>query len=166
MGARGLPRLERVALGCGDHVVPRRAVHGRGRRPVQAQELVGASRLYRAAIVQSIRLASLVCVPTRAVRDDVLRVVDGVDPGRIRVIHHGISDRFRPEAVKARHRYAYLPFAGGPRVCIGNMFSIVETVILIAQLNEAIVLGLTISVAAQQPRAESASHAIWLTSSN
>ena len=64
----------------------------------ELHEPLRRSRLYRAAIVQSIRLASLVCVPTRAVRDDVLRLVDGVDPGRLRVIQHGISDRFRPEA--------------------------------------------------------------------
>ena len=66
----------------------------------ELHEPLRRSRLYRAAIIRSIRLASLVCVPTRAVRDDVLRLVDGLDPGRIRVIHHGVSDRFRPEAEK------------------------------------------------------------------
>ncbi|MGH7092226.1 MAG: cytochrome P450, partial [Stellaceae bacterium] len=37
-------------------------------------------------------------------------------------------DRFAPEAVAARSRYAYLPFAIGPRVCIGASLAIVETI--------------------------------------
>ena len=55
---------------------------------------------YRAAIVASIRLARRICVPSQAVRDEVLRLVSGVDPARIRVIGHGVSRRFRPQAVE------------------------------------------------------------------
>jgi len=43
-------------------------------------------------------------------------------------------DRFEAGLDKARNSWCYLPFSGGPRVCIGNMFSIIETVILMAQL--------------------------------
>ena len=35
---------------------------------------------------------------------------------------------------KLRHKWSYLPFSGGPRVCIGNAFSLIETVVLIAQI--------------------------------
>jgi cytochrome P450 len=43
-------------------------------------------------------------------------------------------DRFAPELVRARHNWAYIPFSGGPRTCIGNMFSLTETAVLVAQL--------------------------------
>jgi cytochrome P450 len=43
-------------------------------------------------------------------------------------------DRFAPERVKDRHSWAFVPFSGGPRTCIGNMFALFESSILVAQL--------------------------------
>ncbi len=41
-------------------------------------------------------------------------------------------DRFLPEAVKARHRWSYLPFGAGPRICIGMGFALLELVAILA----------------------------------
>jgi cytochrome P450 len=41
-------------------------------------------------------------------------------------------DRFLPENEKLRPRYAYLPFGGGPRTCIGNQFALMEMAVVLA----------------------------------
>jgi cytochrome P450 len=41
-------------------------------------------------------------------------------------------DRFSPENAAKRHRFAFLPFGGGPRICIGASLAMVETQIILA----------------------------------
>jgi cytochrome P450 len=41
-------------------------------------------------------------------------------------------ERFRPENEANIPKYAYLPFGGGPRVCIGNMFAEMEARLILA----------------------------------
>jgi cytochrome P450 len=57
--------------------------------------------------------------------------------------------RFAPDRVKARPRYAYMPFGGGPRVCIGASFAMIEATVILATLVRAIRFQ---PVARYQPR--------------
>jgi cytochrome P450 len=43
-------------------------------------------------------------------------------------------ERFAPERAAGRHRFAYFPFGGGPRVCIGNQFALTEAQLILATI--------------------------------
>lgn len=43
-------------------------------------------------------------------------------------------ERFAPENIKKIPKYAYFPFGGGPRLCIGNNFALMEMQIVLATL--------------------------------
>lgn len=50
--------------------------------------------------------------------------------------------RFAPEAVAARPRFAYIPFGGGPRLCIGDSFALLEGPLILATVAQRMRLNL------------------------
>jgi cytochrome P450 len=51
-------------------------------------------------------------------------------------------ERFSPERSAGRHRYAYFPFGGGARGCIGNNFALMEAHLVLAKLAQRFTLDL------------------------
>jgi cytochrome P450 len=41
-------------------------------------------------------------------------------------------ERFAPECAASRHRFAYIPFGAGPRICIGAAFAMAEAMLILA----------------------------------
>lgn len=50
--------------------------------------------------------------------------------------------RFAPDDTTTRPRYAYIPFGGGPRLCIGNNFALMEATLIIAMVAQRYELNL------------------------
>jgi cytochrome P450 len=116
-----------------------------GRVPTSAD--VPRLRYTRMVIDESMRLYSPTWTVARDVRED-----DEIDGYRIpagtmvmlsQYVTHRRPDvwpdplrfdpeRFTPEAIKQRHRFAYFPFSAGPRVCIGNTFSLMVGTLILA----------------------------------
>lgn len=43
-------------------------------------------------------------------------------------------ERFSPERSAGRHRFAYVPFGAGPRICIGAAFAITEAILILGTI--------------------------------
>jgi cytochrome P450 len=92
---------------------------GVGRRALQDMAVDG----YR------VRAGSIVAVGIQAVHRDPAVWDDptAFDP-----------DRFSPDASRERARWQFVPFAGGPRSCIGEHFAILETTLALATIVSAV----------------------------
>jgi cytochrome P450 len=51
-------------------------------------------------------------------------------------------ERFTSEAIASRHKFAWLPFGGGPRQCIGFRFATIESMIALTMINQKYRLSL------------------------
>lgn len=51
-------------------------------------------------------------------------------------------ERFTPDQEKQRPAFAYFPFGGGPRVCIGNAFAMTEMVLVLAVILQQLEISL------------------------
>jgi cytochrome P450 len=118
-----------------------------GRTP--GREDIPELKYTRMVVEEALRLYPPAFIIARtAIKEDWLGGVR-IQPGAMIIIHPYIThrkpdlwpdperfdpERFTPEETVRRHRFAYLPFGGGPRVCIGNGFAMTEAVAILATL--------------------------------
>lgn len=56
------------------------------------------------------------------------------DPRWFEEPHAFLPERWQTDAARTLHRYAYFPFGGGPRFCIGQSFAELEAVLILATM--------------------------------
>lgn len=115
-------------------------------RPLTADD-VPALRYTRAVLDETLRLYPIVAnIMRKTLADDVVPAGIKLRAGRTVLISPWVMhrhkrywrepDRFDPERflgeeAKALPRYVYLPFGGGPRVCIGASFALLEAILIL-----------------------------------
>ncbi|MFD6226131.1 cytochrome P450 [Streptomyces sp. NPDC060232] len=103
--------------------------------------------LGRAALAEALRLFPSVHMTERVANEDLelngYRVPRGTSVFLVPWVTHRHPDfwpdpeRFDPERFVGKHdrpRYAYFPFGGGPRVCIGEHFAVLASMVLMEAL--------------------------------
>jgi cytochrome P450 len=119
-----------------------------GDRAAGAED-AGATPYIRQVIEESMRLYPPVGMLARNVRDSDTLCDRDIWPGDtvflpIFALHrHEMwwnapnafdPDNFTPERANARHRFLYLPFGAGPRVCVGANFAMMQAQIILTTL--------------------------------
>ncbi|GGD86251.1 cytochrome P450 [Tsuneonella deserti] len=110
---------------------------------------LGKFELLEMAFKESLRLiAPVPSIPRRALRSfefKGVRIPAGAACGFNTHLTHHMEEywvspetfdpmRFTPDKVKARHKYAWVPFGGGAHMCLGLHFAYMQVKILTAQL--------------------------------
>jgi cytochrome P450 len=108
------------------------------RLPYTLAVLKESMRLYPPAYMVARRAAQRVTVGPYELPKGALVILNIVG------IHHRpeyfpdpeafLPERFAPEAERSIPKHAYLPFGGGPRICIGNHFALMEGQLTLAHL--------------------------------
>ena len=125
-----------------------RAVTGGEGKPVDYDDL-GKLELTEMAFKEALRfLPPVPSIPRRALRDFEFggyTIPAGTQVGVNVHLVHQIEEhwpdpsrfdpmRFTPEQVKARHKYAWVPFGGGAHMCLGLHFAYMQVKILLAHV--------------------------------
>ena len=120
-----------------------------GNAPPLAYEDMGKLELTEMAFKEALRLIPPVpSIPRRALREfefGGFRIPAGtgvgISPGAVHKDPELWPDpeqfdplRFTPEAIAARHKYAWVPFGGGAHMCIGLHFAYMQIKVLMAQI--------------------------------
>lgn len=100
------------------------------------------SKAFGLALGRSIRKADLVCVPSRFVKDDIVRRIPGSHSDRIRVIPHGIEEQFTPAAIDRAPDVAKRLGLNAPYILyLGNIDPRKNVDVLIRSYQELVVRG-------------------------
>ena len=118
-----LPRLKYVERVVTEAMRLYPPAYGLGRQAVRATEVAG----------QAIGAGDIVIVPTWVVHRDP-RWFD--EPEAFR------PERWEGDLAQRLPRYAYFPFGGGPRQCIGNGFAMMEAILVVAVIAQRFRLSL------------------------
>ena len=94
------------------------------RSPIK-DDIIGGYKVPRGSVVS-------VCINSIHKDKDYWINPEGFDP-----------ERFNAENSAGRHGFSYLPFGGGPRICIGNHFAMMEATLILASIVHHYDLNLT-----------------------
>jgi cytochrome P450 len=119
-----------------------------GDRPLSADD-VPRLKYTEAVVLETMRLYPPAYLLGREALHDVMIAGHLIPKGLTLFMAQWVTQRdprwwrgpevFRPErwldgSTKDLPKYAYFPFGGGPRVCIGNTFAMMETVVVLAEI--------------------------------
>ena len=119
-----------------------------GDRPVSVEDLP-ALKLTEATVLEAMRLyppawvmgrESIDAFELRGYRFDggttvfVSPWVQHRDPRHFDEPEHFLPDRWLGDLPRKLPRYSYMPFGGGPRICIGQRFAMIEAVMVLATI--------------------------------
>jgi cytochrome P450 len=119
-------------------------------KPGPLLQVLGRMRWTEAIVLEALRLLPPAWAIERAAREDDVIAGYPIPKGSVVLLSPYVTHRhplfwdepavFRPErffdAEVPRHRYAYFPFGGGPRICVGNNLGLLQLKVALATVLE------------------------------